>query len=36
MPTSKHEDEFEVSYGVIEEILEEDGKCNTNTNIMGD
>jgi hypothetical protein len=25
-----------VLYGVIEEILEEDGKCNTNTNIMGD
>jgi hypothetical protein len=35
MPTSKHEDEFEVLYGVIEEILEEDGKGNTNTNIRG-
>ena len=36
MPTSEHEDdEVEELYGVIEEILEEDGKGNTNTIIMG-
>ena len=35
MPTSEHEDdEVEELYGVIEEILEEDGKGNTNTIIM--
>ena len=37
MPTSEHEDdEVEELYGVIEEILEEDGKGNTNTIITGD
>ena len=37
MPTSEHEDdEVEELYGVTEEILEEDGKGNTNTIIMGD
>ena len=37
MPISEHEDdEVEDLYGVIEEILEEDGKGNTNTIIMGD
>ena len=37
MPTSEHEDdEVEELYGVIEEILDEDGKGNTNTIIMGD
>jgi exonuclease III len=37
MPTSEHEDdEVEELYGVIEEILEEDGKGNTNTIIKGD
>ena len=37
MPTSEHEDdEVEEMYGIIEEILEEDGKGNTNTIIMGD
>ena len=37
MPTSEHEDnEVEELYGVIEEILEEDGKGNKNTIIMGD
>ena len=37
MPTSEHEDdEVEELYGVIEEILEEDGKGNTNTIIMGE
>jgi len=37
MPTSEHEDdEAEELYGVIEEILEEDGKGNTYTIIMGD
>jgi endonuclease/exonuclease/phosphatase family metal-dependent hydrolase len=37
MPTSEHEDdEVEELYGVIEEMLEEDGKGNTNTIIMGD
>ena len=36
MPTSEHEDdEVEELYGVIEEILEEDGKGNTNTILMG-
>jgi exonuclease III len=37
MPTSEHEDDkVEELYGVIEEILEEDGKGNKNTIIMGD
>jgi exonuclease III len=37
MPTSEHEDdEVEELYVVIEEILEEDGKGDTNTIIMGD
>jgi diphthamide synthase (EF-2-diphthine--ammonia ligase) len=37
MSTSEHEDdEVEELYGIIEEILEEDGKGNTNTIIMGD
>jgi len=37
MPTSEHEDdEVEELCGVIEEILEEDGKGNTNTIIMGE
>jgi len=37
MPTSEHEDdEVEELYGLIEEILEEDGKSNTNTIVMGD
>jgi exonuclease III len=37
MPTSEHEDEkVEELCGIIEEILEEDGKGNTYTNIMGD
>jgi exonuclease III len=37
MPTSEHEDdEDEELYGIIEETLEEDGKSNTNTIIMGD
>jgi len=37
VPTSEHEDDkVEELYGVIEEIFEEDGKCNTNTIIMGD
>jgi len=37
MPASENEDdEVEDLYGVIEEILEEDGKGNTNTIIMGD
>jgi len=37
MPTSEHEgDEVEELYGIIEEILEEGGKGNTNTIIMGD
>ena len=37
MPTSEHEnDEVEELYGVIEEILEKDGRGNTNTIIMGD
>jgi exonuclease III len=37
MPTSEHEDdEVEELYSIIEEILEEDGKGNTNTMIMGD
>jgi len=37
MPTSEHEDdEVEELYGIIEEILEEDGKGNTNAIIMGD
>ena len=36
MPTSEHEDdEVEELYGIIEEILEEDRKGNTNTIIMG-
>jgi hypothetical protein len=37
MPTSEHEDdEVEELYGVIEEILDEDGKGNTNSIIMED
>jgi len=37
MPTSGHEDdEAEELYDVIEEILEEDGKGDTKTIIMGD
>jgi hypothetical protein len=37
MPTSEHEDdEVEELYGIIEEILKEGGKGNTNTIIMGD
>jgi endonuclease/exonuclease/phosphatase family metal-dependent hydrolase len=37
MPTSEYEDgEVEELYGIIEEILEEDGKGQTNTIIMGD
>jgi exonuclease III len=36
MPTSEHEDdEVEELYGTIEEILEENGKSNKNTIIMG-
>jgi endonuclease/exonuclease/phosphatase family metal-dependent hydrolase len=37
VPTSEHKDDKgEELYGVIEEIFEEDGKCNTNTIILGD
>ena len=37
MPTSEHEDgEVEELYDIIEEILEEDGKGDTNTTIMGE
>jgi endonuclease/exonuclease/phosphatase family metal-dependent hydrolase len=37
MPTSKYEDdEVEKLYDIIEEILEEDGKGDTNTIIIGD
>jgi hypothetical protein len=37
IPISKYEDdEIENLYGIIEEILEEDGKGDTNTIIMGD
>ena len=37
MPTSEHEnDEVEELYDVTEEILEEDGKGETNTIMMGD
>jgi hypothetical protein len=37
MPTSEHEDdEVEELYGITEEILEEDGKSNTNSIIMED
>jgi exonuclease III len=37
MPTSEHEDdEVEDLYDTIEEILEEDGKGDTNTIIMGE
>ena len=37
MPTSEHEDdEVEDLYDIIAEILEEDGKGDTNTIIMGD
>ena len=37
MPTSEHEDyEVEELYDIIEEILEEDGKGDTNTIITGD
>jgi hypothetical protein len=36
MPTSEHEDnEVEELYDIIEEILEEDGKGDKNTIIMG-
>ena len=36
MPTLEHnEDEVEYLYDIIEEILEEDGKDDTNTVIMG-
>jgi hypothetical protein len=36
LPTSEHEDnEVEELFGVIEEILEEDGKVKTNTIIKG-
>ena len=37
MPSSEHEDdEVEELHGIIEEILEENGKDDTNTIIMGD
>jgi hypothetical protein len=36
MPTSEYEDEVEVLCDIIEDILEEDGKGETNTIIMGD
>ena len=37
MPTSEYEDdEVEKLYGTIEEILEEDGKVDTNSIILGD
>ena len=37
MPTSEDEDdEVEYLYGIIEEILKDHGKCDTNTIIMGD
>jgi exonuclease III len=37
MPTSEHEDaDVEELYDIIEEVLEEDGKGDTNTIIMGD
>jgi len=37
MPTSKYEDdEMEKLYDTIEEILEKDGKVDTNNNILGD
>ena len=37
MPTSEHEDnEVEEVYGIIEEILKEGGKGNTDTIVMGD
>jgi hypothetical protein len=37
MPTLEHEDdELEDMYDIIEEILEDDGKGDTNTIIMGD
>ena len=37
MPTSEYEDdEVEELYDIIEEILEEDGKSDKNTIIMGD
>jgi exonuclease III len=36
MPTSEHEDEVEELHDIIEEILEDDGKGDTNTIIMGD
>jgi uncharacterized membrane-anchored protein len=36
LPTSEHEDEeVEELYDIIEEIIEEDGKGDTNTIIMG-
>jgi exonuclease III len=37
IPTSEHkDDEVEELYGITEKILEEDGKGNTNTIIMGE
>jgi exonuclease III len=37
MPTSEHEDdEVDELYAIIEEIIEEDGKGDTNTIIMGE
>ena len=36
VPTSEHEDEVEELYDIIEEVLEDDGKGDTNTIIMGD
>jgi hypothetical protein len=37
MPTSQHEDDgVEELYDIIEDILEEDGKGDTNTITMGD
>ena len=36
MPALEHEDEVEELFDIIEEILEDDGKGDTNTIIMGD
>jgi hypothetical protein len=36
MSISEYEDEVGEFYNIIEEILEEDGKSETNTNMMGD
>jgi exonuclease III len=36
MPTSEYEDDEAEKCDIIEEILEEDGKCDTNTIITGD